>query len=426
MTTAIALKKRLSDIITEYDHKKDQLKEQLQSYEDACESIKSAACVNGVWGQVSINTGSIHLTTLQSALLKSAWYSLYNDFNFKVLMTAKDKKIFEQSMSDPAEFTFENIQATFGDYILDPLGNVLRGLAEVFSGLDQSFKSHERVKIGVDGLPKRIIVSGFGGYSSYGWEKLRDVVNALASYRGESLVTNWDLKMDFEKDNSSIFKKRGLSLKIFKNGNAHLFFDKHTLKDINRALASYYGEVLADSYTGKPDERQQSSEVSKDLQYYPTPVDLVDYVLQDVYFDENELVLEPSCGCGRIMDGIKRRKPSTIVHGIEFHPIRAEEARQKGHRVLTANFLETEPTPKYDRVVMNPPFYGTHYAKHIEHAMKFLNDGGVLTAILPITAKTDHGMIEKMGYKHRWSDLPIGSFRESGTNINTTVLTMRK
>jgi len=46
--------------------------------------------------------------------------------------------------------------------------------------------------------------------------------------------------------------------------------------------------------------------------------------------------------------------------------------------------------------------------------------GGTLTAILPATARYDHGLLT--GY---WSDLPVGSFSESGTKISATVLTMR-
>ncbi len=88
---------------------------------------------------------------------------------------------------------------------------------------------------------------------------------------------------------------------------------------------------------------------------------------------------------------------------------------------MLANFLETVPTGDYDRVIMNPPFYGRHYAKHVDHAMKFLKPGGTLTAVLPITARYDHGLLDG-----RWNDLPVGSFSESGTNINTTVLTMHK
>jgi tRNA1(Val) A37 N6-methylase TrmN6 len=36
---------------------------------------------------------------------------------------------------------------------------------------------------------------------------------------------------------------------------------------------------------------------------------------------------------------------------------------------LRANFLETAPTGDFDRVIMNPPFYGKHYAKHVAHAI---------------------------------------------------------
>jgi hypothetical protein len=46
--------------------------------------------------------------------------------------------------------------------------------------------------------------------------------------------------------------------------------------------------------------------------------------------------------------------------------------------------------------------------------------GGTLTATLPATARYDHGLLTG-----HWSDLPVGSFSESGTNISTTVLTMR-
>ena len=70
---------------------------------------------------------------------------------------------------------------------------------------------------------------------------------------------------------------------------------------------------------------------------------------------------------------------------------------------------------------MNPPFYGKHYAAHVEHALGFLKPSGILIAILPITARYDHGLL-----KGSWDDLPVGSFSESGTNINTTILTIRK
>ncbi len=126
-------------------------------------------------------------------------------------------------------------------------------------------------------------------------------------------------------------------------------------------------------------------------------------------------VLEPSCGDGRIMDELRKRGCQSF--GIEYHAGRAAEARAKGHNVLTANFLECPPRPEFDFVVMNPPFSGRHYIKHISHALKFLKPGGRLVSILPATAWYDHGEI-----KGSWTDLPVGSFAEAGTNVPTGIV----
>ncbi len=214
-------------------------------------------------------------------------------------------------------------------------------------------------------------------------------------------------------------RARGVRLRRFDNGNGHLFFEPDALRDINLALAEFYEDVLADCSDEKPDQQRASTAVSKDLQYYPTPAAVVEKVLSDLYIREGERVLEPSCGCGRFMDALRKTKAEVI--GFEVDPGRAAQARAKGHRVMLANFLETIPTGDFSRVIMNPPFYGRHYAKHVEHAFEFLKPGGTLTAILPATARYDHGLL-----KGQWSDLPVGSFSESGTNINTVVLTMRK
>jgi hypothetical protein len=59
--------------------------------------------------------------------------------------------------------------------------------------------------------------------------------------------------------------------------------------------------------------------------------------------------------------------------------------------------------------------------KHVEHAKKFLKDGGTLISILPITARDDHKVL--VG---KWLDLPDKSFAGSGTNINTVLYIFKK
>lgn len=431
----VSLGRRLSDVVDEYNYKRELIKESIEQFNSAGDTLRMAVTIGGTFGQENIDTGRVGANTLEKHLLKSAWLFIYNKLQISYLASAKDKKLFEQSMAAPAEFTLDNLRATFGDYLLDPRGNILRGMAEVFCGLDPAYKSHEKVKIGVKGLPKRIIINNVAGVMSYGRDQVMNIVNALAAYQGKPLAsyreideliqgneiirTGGELPPYRYGEEPEKIVARGVWLKIYNNGNGHLYFDKQELNDINRALAEYYGDVLPDAHEDKPDKKRESTAVSKDLQYYPTPQKVVERILSEVSDLDGKRVLEPSCGCGRFLDAIK--SAGGIAIGYEVDHARANQCRAKGHNVITGNFLESIPTGDFDFVIMNPPFYGTHYVKHIKHALKFLKEGGELYSILPATARYDHGLIDG-----RWLDLPVGSFRESGTNINTTILTIRK
>lgn len=411
-STALALPRRISDAVEEYNEKKAALAEVLKRFEQRGRDLMTACTVQGAYGQQRIDTGSVYAHTLEKNLLVSAWVNIYEGLNIEKIASAKDKNLFSQSLANPAPFSLDNIRSTFSGYIADPRGNILRGLAECFADLDPAYKSHEKVKIGVDGLPKRIIMRNV---SSYGWgrDRLQNTLNALAVVMGRPMI-GYHETSEILSNGDYMKNTHDMWLKRFDNGNGHLFFGKVALREINLALAEYYGEVLADT-PDKDAKKRARTDVSKDLQYYPTPLAVVNRVLNGIGVKDKK-ILEPSCGCGRFLDEIAARGGSG--YGIEYDAGRAAESRAKGHAVFTGNFLDVQPQPKFDYVIMNPPFYGKHYAKHVEHAMKFLRDGGKLIAVLPVTARYDHGLL-----KGRWEDLPVGSFSESGTNINTTIYT---
>lgn len=428
-----ALQRSIPDLVAEYDAKAAAIGEAIATFERAGSTLKAAVSIGGEYGDVSIDTGRLHESSLRLGLLKSAWKHVYRGLNIDQIASAKDKQRWKLAMENPAPFTIENIAATFEGYILNPRQSILRGLAEVFADLDQAFKSHDKVKIGVKGLPKRVVLRSVGYSDSYGRQKLRDMLNALAAYRGEPMTeykefNELDALHSSFKPRSGTVVIRGLTIKKFFNNNAHVFFDPKSLRDINKALAEFYGEVLPDCSEAKPDKVKPGTAVAKDLQYYATPAKVVDHVL-DHYLGniEGVEILEPSCGDGRFLDGLRKRKAKP--YGIEVDALRAAAARAKGHTVLTANFLATPAVKKFKQVVMNPPFYGTHYAQHVLHAWDFLEPGGTLTAILPVTAR-EHGLLDHLLPKSQWAepwrDLPVGSFSESGTNINTTVLRIHK
>jgi hypothetical protein len=448
---AIARQSTVTDLIEEYDQKREAMEAEVKAFEAAYTRLEMAACIQGKFaGPVSQHRPYVHADSLKKNLRKSGWKAVYDRLQIDRIASARDRKLFDKTIEDPPELTFDNAKATFGDYLERPRHHILRGLAEVFSDLDPAYKSHSKVKIGVKGLPKRVILSSFGDYSgTYGRDKLRDIVNALAAYRGHRLMEHAefliisdahrkgeDAVLDGkpapvqrgDNDEPQPLPDRGLTIRKYGNGNAHLFFAADTLLDINRALAEFYGEVLPDAEEEDAKPRAGTS-VSKDLQFYWSPADVIAKALEfaGIYNlrewrnnpPEPSRILEPSCGDGRIMDAI--RAHGHRAFGIEYHAGRSAEARTKGHNVLTANFLECPAEPTFDFVVMNPPFYGRHYLKHIRHALEFLKPGGTLVSILPATAWYDHGEL-----KGDWRDLPAGSFSEAGTNVPTGLLKIRK
>lgn len=445
---AIALPTTVADIVGEYDEKHAAIEAAIADFENAFDRLGMSATVQGTYVEPIGSKSYLQATALRKNLLKSGWRAIYQRLNVDAIASAKDKQLFERTLADPPPLTFDNAKATFRDYFERPRFHILRGLAEVFTDLDPAYKSHSKVRIGVKGLPKRIILNGWGEYSyGHARDRFRDIASALATYQGlppfeyaemSAIGAAHDAGEDAILDGRTYSRtdrygkveafptvKRGLTVRKFANGNAHVFFDKWTLLDINKALAEFYGEVLPDA---EPEgvKPSASTAVAKDLQFYWTPEAVAAAALEHAGIHESAYyrdglpgyrVLEPSCGDGRILDALRARGCKAL--GIEYHPGRAAEARMKGHSVLTANFLEQPTTPDFDKVVMNPPFYGRHYVKHVRHALKFLKPGGTLVAILPATARYDHCELEG-----EWRDLPVASFAEAGTNVPTTMLRM--
>lgn len=453
-TNMPAMLRSLREIVDEYEAKRDAATETVAEFKRATNEVEMQSTVGGtyahsVWGRGS---PSLHERAILDNLLKSAWMHVYKGLNLHKIASASDRKKFEMSFEKPPEFTLDNIRATFGHYVADPRHHILKGLAECFVDLDPAFKSHSKIKVGVEGLPKRMILRSVGAEygTGYGFDRLRDTINAIRVFEGQPHVEYSEQSDLVRRAKRERIEFEGMKLEVYKNGNGHLHFTPDKLRSINLALAEFYGDVLPDTPDAEPDHERdllRSREVSKDLQFYPTPRKVIDEVLRGVDWRSVETVLEPSCGDGRIMDAIRevvneQRQTGVRMGGIEVNGDRVEVARAKGHAVYCHNFLEVPPKPEHDLIVMNPPFYGLHWQKHLLHARKFLRPrpegqrwgGGRLICILPATAFYD-GHLGKLGLVREdahvcdrgwidsgWRDLPVASFAESGTNIPTGYL----
>ena len=412
-----AILPKLSDLVAEYDRKLAALPELHAMLSEVVKACDMGATVGteyrgGIWGR----GGRPSMQSPDRALRSSAWVHCYRGMNIHRIAPANERDRFEREFDDPPEFTIDNIRATFGDYLLNSRYHVLRGLAQQFANLDPAYKSHSKVKIGVKGLPKRVIVANAAAqYGNHGKDRLADIINALRTAQGKPALERYVLQEACQEARANDVDLDGVTLRGFQNGNMHVIFDAQTCHDINSALAEFYGEVLPD-VEGEVAEKSKGTNVSADLAYFPTPAAVCTSMLSDVYIREGQRVLEPSCGCGRILDAARKSQPEAVLRGIEYHAGRAAEARAKGYAVQRANFLDVPPDPTFDWVLMNPPFAGRHWIKHINHALRFLKEDGGLVAILPASAFYDGHLSDMKG---RWRDLPVASFSESGTNVPT-------
>lgn len=147
--------------------------------------------------------------------------------------------------------------------------------------------------------------------------------------------------------------------------------------------------------------------------------------------------LEPSAGDGALIRAAREVAPAVAAWAVEIR----EECRPAlvpiAECVRTTDFLNMEPDPErpsfydFDAVIMNPPFAHGADVAHVAHALKFLRPGGRLAAIMSPgwTFKKDRAssafraLIKRESNDcARWSPLPAGTFKESGTDVATGVL----
>ena len=123
-----------------------------------------------------------------------------------------------------------------------------------------------------------------------------------------------------------------------------------------------------------------------------SPPGLAALLLGELGDDLDGLVLlEPSAGRGAI--AIPAAERGAVVDCIEVVPEYARDIGQAGlaREVICADFLAISPRPRYDAVVMHPPFAGGTAVDHVMRAVQWAVPGGRIVAVLPaaITTRRD-------------------------------------
>lgn len=174
-----------------------------------------------------------------------------------------------------------------------------------------------------------------------------------------------------------------------------------------------------------------SIEIPKDdFEFFPTPPDVASRVIELADIRSGQRILEPSAGDGALIRTLESLGVS--VDCVEKMPANAKRLSDLGwlNRVTEGDFLTIEPVQDYDRVVMNPPFGKQADIKHVMHALRFLKPGGLLVSIMANgIVFRDNNLATSLRdiIRERGGDieaLPEGSFKTSGTNVNTVIATV--
>ena len=114
--------------------------------------------------------------------------------------------------------------------------------------------------------------------------------------------------------------------------------------------------------------------------FYPTPQNVIDKMLDLAQLCPHHCILEPSAGSGDLASAIANLGVSKI-DCFELHPLLQKALILQRFNVLGDDFLKSQPQPIYDRVLANPPFSSNGVNRHTRQAFKFLKPGGRLITL---------------------------------------------
>ncbi len=222
--------------------------------------------------------------------------------------------------------------------------------------------------------------------------------------------------------------------------------DRAALEKMGVQDAAHYTEALdavMAAAAGKSEDVQRASIRQRENQFhannrqydqfFPTPPDLAQRMVDLAGIEPGMSVLEPSAGTGRIADAILD-KAGTHPDCVEAVGSMRELLRDKGHVVLDdTDFLKlTGEHGLYDRILMNPPFSKGRDVEHVHHAFSLLKPGGRLVAIVsehPFFADDWPSQVFRAFFDEFGGasiDLDADTFRQSGTSVKTRLVVIDK
>lgn len=175
--------------------------------------------------------------------------------------------------------------------------------------------------------------------------------------------------------------------------------------------------------------------LKKEYQFFATPPDLAQYLVELAEVEATDRVLEPSAGQGAIIKAIIGQHPEMMVDCFEIMPINITFLEKLDNAILIGeDFLEFDESKVpilFDKIIANPPFSKNQDIDHIIKMYDVLKPGGRLVSVaskhwqLSSNKKETafREWVEQIGEVH---SIERGRFKESGTMIETCIIVINK
>jgi len=204
--------------------------------------------------------------------------------------------------------------------------------------------------------------------------------------------------------------------------------DRHVAAEVRRVL-EMIGGVIDDSGS-KAQFEYCPREVLREIQlsgcipdrvssqFYPTPDDVAEQVIDMAQIQPQHTCLEPSAGTG----ALAKRMPETTVC-VEQAAIFCAALSALRRRVIRDDFIQyaARADERFDRIVMNPPFADGRAVAHVQAAAKLLAANGRLVAVVPASMR---GKVIVEGADHAWSEALANRF--ANTSIAVAIVAITK
>ena len=201
---------------------------------------------------------------------------------------------------------------------------------------------------------------------------------------------------------------------------------RYTRNQFQFSTETEAAEMLAQIKAG------QTPNPVKEQQFFPTPAALAERVVAAANITPGARVLEPSAGYGALANVAQAAGAEVLC--VESWNKAQTVLESQGYTPITADFLTLTPAEigLFDAVVANPPFTKNQDIAHTVHMFQFLKSGGVLSVITS-QSWTREGTKAQREFaqfcrdnKAEITEIPAGTFAETGTNVATLHIVITK